>query len=124
MRYSLAGGYQSNGENGHGRRLLHRGGGRKRCVIGDKNRDQGCYVGLDEQSRVTVATYWKGTTRRVNIGLAWDRYNFVAVQHFEGDYVEFESLPHFDGGKLRFEGKVKSGARVWSGRNNPGSDIL
>lgn len=31
--------------------------------------------------------------RRVNIGIAWDRYNVVMYQHFEGAYVEYNELP-------------------------------
>ena len=31
--------------------------------------------------------------KKVNPGLAWDRYNVKAFQHFEGDYVEFDRLP-------------------------------
>ena len=57
--------------------------------------------------------------KKVNIGLAWDRYNLVAVQHFEGDYVEYESLPEFDTGRLRLEGRVKNGARFDVGDTIP-----
>ena len=53
--------------------------------------------------------------KKVNIGLAWDRYNLVAVQHFEGDYVKYTTMPSMDGGKLTLEGKVKNGAKFGVG---------
>ena len=51
----------------------------------------------------------------VNIGLAWNRYNFVAVQQFEGDFVEFTSLPKIESGELSMEGTVKNGANLEHG---------
>ena len=114
MRYSLAGGYQSNGENGSGLDY---------CI---KARDgYAALSGIETEIRKTMAV-WMGSPghrrnileknhRRVNIGLAWDRYNLIAVQHFEGDYVEYVTIPEFDEDRLRLEGKVKSGARFDTG---------
>ena len=52
--------------------------------------------------------------KKVNIGLAWDRYNFVSYQHFEGDYVEYDGLPSIEKGilfpVLSLSGKTKNGA--------------
>ena len=48
--------------------------------------------------------------KKINIGLAWDRYNFKAIQQFEGDYVTFTSMPAITGGVLSFAGEVKNGA--------------
>ena len=45
--------------------------------------------------------------RKVNIGLAWDRNAFKAVQHFEGDYVELTLLPAIRGGELTLEGRLE-----------------
>ena len=50
--------------------------------------------------------------KKVNIGLAWDRYNFKAYQHFEGDYVEYDSLPSIIGTVLSLSGRVKNGAQL------------
>ena len=110
MRYSLAGGYQSNGENLSGSDY---------CI---KARDG--YAALSDiktEIRETMMGWMTSgghrrnilekSHRKVNIGLAWDRYNHIAVQHFEGDYVEYTNLPRFDGGDLKFEGEVKNGAR-------------
>ena len=46
--------------------------------------------------------------KKVNIGLAWDRFNFSAIQ--EGDYVEYDLLPEITKGKLSFSGHTKNGA--------------
>ena len=110
MRYSLTGGYQSNGENGSGSDY---------CI---RARDgYTALSGMRTEIKETMAGWMRSSGHRrnileknhkkVNIGLAWDRYNLMAVQHFEGYYVEFESLPELDEGKLKFEGKVKNGAR-------------
>ena len=48
--------------------------------------------------------------RKVNIGLAWDSYNVVLVQHFEGDYIEYEALPTIADGILSLSGVLKNGA--------------
>ena len=61
------------------------------------------------------ATILTARHKRVNIGLAWDGYNFVAVQQFEGDYVEFTSLPKIVDGVLSMEGRVKNGADLEHG---------
>ena len=50
--------------------------------------------------------------RKVNIGIAWDGYNFAAVQHFEGDYVEYSTVPKIADGVLKMEGTVQNGARI------------
>ena len=47
--------------------------------------------------------------------MAWDRYNFVAVQQFEGDYIEYTVLPTLNGGVLSMEGKLKNGANLEHG---------
>ena len=55
--------------------------------------------------------------KKVNIGLAWDRYNFTAIQHFEGDYVQFDRLPSIDNGVLSFEGRAKNGVTFGGDRD-------
>ena len=53
--------------------------------------------------------------RKVNIGLAWDRFNFMAIQQFEGDYIEYTVLPEINDDVLSMEGKVKNGANLEHG---------
>ena len=49
--------------------------------------------------------------KKVNIGIAYDRYNIQIAQHFEGDYVEFDDLPAITDNRLSFSGKTKNGVR-------------
>ena len=48
--------------------------------------------------------------KRVNIGLAWDTYNYRIVLQLERDYVEYARLPTIENGILTVSGTVKNGA--------------
>lgn len=118
MRYTLAGGYQSNAENGSG--LSY-------CIKGRDN------FRLNDSVKAAMREAMEGlmgspghrrnildpTHHQVNIGLAWDGfrhnstrfYNIVVVQHFEGDYVEYDQLPSLENGVLTLSGQTKNGAR-------------
>ena len=112
MRYSLAGGYQSNAENGHGLDY---------CIRARENYAplRSIHVEISE-----AMSGWMDSSghrrsilnkhfRKVNIGLAWDRYNIAAFQHFEGDYVVYDQLPYIDPrSQLFINGKVKNGASI------------
>ncbi len=101
MRYSLAGGYQSANENVSGSDY---------CRL--PNLDYSAISSAAEEVREAMRGWmdspghWnnilKPRHRKVNIGLVWDRYNFVAVQQFEGDYIEYAVLPAINGGVLSF----------------------
>ena len=114
MRYSLAGGYQSANENVSGSDY---------CRL--PNQGYSAISSAAEEVREAMDGWMdspghrnnilKPRHRKVNIGLAWDRYNFVAVQQFEGDYIEYTVLPAIDGGVLSMEGKVKNGANLEHG---------
>ena len=116
MRYSLAGGYQSNGENVRGSDY---------CITPQsRSSDRLRYNPIESIAeeieeamegwmdspghRRNILGKWH---KRVNIGIAWDRYNFKAIQHFEGDYVEYDRLPVIDDGVLVMSGRVKNGAQ-------------
>ena len=110
MRYSLAGGYQSNGENWHG--LAY-------CI---KASDGYSPIGNVKWGVRDAMDGWmdspghrrnilRSKHKKVNIGLAWDRYNFGAIQHFEGHYVEYGTLPTIEGRILTLSGEVKNGAK-------------
>ena len=116
MRYSLAGGYQSNGENGHGLDYCLRAS------------DGYSTIGNIYTQMRKAMDGWLGSPghrknildpvhRKVNIGLAWDRYNVQMYQHFEGDYVGYSSMPKIDNGLLSFSGRVKNGAVLGSPRD-------
>ena len=116
MRYSLAGGYQSNAENGSGSGY---------CIVGS---DGYMALGNIEWEVREAMEGWMGSPghrrnilrpwhRKINIGLAWDRYNFRAYQHFEGDYVEYSQLPAVEGAFLSMSGSVKNGVRITEDRD-------
>ena len=108
MRYSLAGGYQSNGENVSGSDYCIRWSDGYRSISS-----------VDQEIKETMEGWMSSPGHRrnildkrhkkVNIGLAWDRYNFKAIQHFEGDYAEYDRLPDIENGVLSFEGRAKNG---------------
>ena len=114
MRYSLAGGYQSANENMSGSDYCRLPGQGYRAIssISEKVREA-MRVWMDSPGHRN--NILKPRHRKVNIGLAWDRYNFVAVQQFEGDYIEYTVLPAIDGGVLSMEGKLKNGANLEHG---------
>ena len=107
MRYSLAGGYQTNGENAHGV---------NECGLADT------WLSWNDEPAQMVAQAVEGWLespghretmlapdyRKVNIGLAWDRNTFKAIQHFEGDYVKLTTLPVIEDGILEMEGNLSS----------------
>lgn len=108
MRYSLAGGYQSNGENGHGSDYCITGSDRYKAIENIeweiKDAMEG-WMGSSGHRRNILDKYHK----RVNLGLAWDKYNFLAYQHFEGDSVKYEELPSISTeGTLSFSGTTKN----------------
>ena len=116
MRYSLAGGYQSNGENGSGSDYCITES--SRSPAGNRYRP----IGSTEQEVREAMEGWMDSPghrrnildpwhKKVNIGLAWDRYNFNAVQHFEGDYVEYDRLPAIENRVLTMSGTVKNGVQ-------------
>ena len=121
MRYSLAGGYQANAENASGLDY---------CIT---DADSYAEIGSPEQGireamagwmespghRSTILDPWH---RAVNIGLAWDRFNLSAIQHFEGGYVEYGLLPEIREGHLIFEGAATNGAG-FGGSDGPGIQI-
>ena len=121
MRYSLAGGYEANGENAHGLDY---------CITAsDGIRANGS---IEEEIREAMAGWMSSPGhrrnildpqhKRVNIGLAWDRYNAKMFQHFEGDYVEYDGLPAIANGVLSLSGKARNGVR-FSQRQDLGVQI-
>ena len=106
MRYSLAGGYQSNGENGSGLNYCIKTSDRYQALSGISTEIEEAMNGW-MNSPGHRANILDTTHKKVNIGLAWDRYNLMAFQHFEGDYVEYTALPKIEDGDLSFEGQVK-----------------
>ncbi len=108
MRYSLAGGYQSNVENGSGSDYCITESDGYTEIRSVQQRLARMMDGLmsssDHRRNILNERH-----RKVNIGLAWDRYNIHMYQHFEGDYVEYDQLPSIEDKRLTFSGRVKNG---------------
>lgn len=108
MRYSLAGGYQYNAENISG--LSY-------CIKPGEN-----YIktSLERDIKEAMAEFMDSPGHRdnildphhaqVNLGLAWDDYNMMIVQHFEHGYVSFTEPPTIYGDILSLSGTALNGA--------------
>ena len=123
MRYSLAGGYQSNGENIRGLDYCYAASdwvrGIESMVVEVEKAMRGWMSSPGH--RRNILDPWH---LQVNIGIAWDTYNALMVQHFEGDYVEYDNLPSFDeSGVLSLAGRVKNGPN-FSGPEDLGIQIF
>ena len=110
MRYSLAGGYQSNGENGLGNRYCIRSGDGFRPIDGIKQEIREAIQSWIDSSGHRRNMLGK-LHKKVNIGLAWDKYNIAFYQHFEGDYVEYEQPPTIENKTLYIAGTTKNGVK-------------
>ena len=103
MRYSLAGGYHSNGENGSGLDYCIRASDGYRGLESIEVEIRETMEGLMNSPghRRNILDRWH---KKVNIGLAWDRYNIFVYQHFEGGYVTYNVLPKIIDGELFVSG--------------------
>ena len=121
MRYSLAGGYQSNGENWLGSDYcITQSDGYRAIQSIEQEIREGMEGWMDSPGhRRNILDRWH---KKVNIGLAWDKYNFNAAQHFEGGYVEYDNLPEITQGTLSLSGRAINGLR-FSGKEELGLQI-
>ena len=110
MRYSLAGGYQTNGENGSGSDYCISASDRYRALGNIEAEIREMMEGWMNSPghRRNILGKWH---RKVNIGLAWDRYNMVGYQHFEGGFVQYDQLPQIMNGTLSMSGSTLNGLR-------------
>ena len=108
MRYSLAGGHHSNGENVSGIDYCIAPSSGYAALGPIMQEIREAVDGLMRSSghRDTIL---RQRYRKVNVGLAWDTHNFKVVQQFEGDHVEYTTLPVIEDGRLTFSGTVKNG---------------
>ena len=109
MRYSAAGGYQSNGENGHGigycpkPSSMYRSKGLEASVKGAVD---GWMNSPGHRANMLYPHH-----RKANIGIGWDGLNFQSYLHLEGDHVEYDTLPQISPqGILTMSGSTKNGA--------------
>lgn len=109
MRYTLAGGTQYNAENASGLDY---------CIRSADG--YSAHNGIRQESREAMGTLMESQGhrrnildplhRKVNVGLAWDSYNVVMIQQFEGDYIEFTATPTIASGILSMSGILTNGA--------------
>ena len=111
MRYSLAGGYQSNGENGSGIGYCGRPSVGRRAIQDIDHRISEMMDGW-MSSPGHRRNLLGRRHKKVNIGIAWDHYNVRGYQHFEGDYIEYNQLPSMESGTLALSGRSKNGALI------------
>ncbi len=110
MRYSLAGGYQSNGEIAHGGDYCTKSSDGYPPIGPIEEKIQQAMKGW-MSSPDHVGAVLEKNFKKVNIGLAWDKYDFKAYQHFEGDYVVYDQLPSIEKGILYLSGRTKNDAK-------------
>ncbi len=122
MRYSLAGGYQSNGENGIGSDYCIQSSDGYRSLSSIESEIQEMMDGWMNSPghRRNILDKWH---KKANIGLAWDKYNIVGYQHFEGGYVEYARPPEITNGTLHVLGSAINGLR-FSGREELGLQLF
>ena len=122
MRYALAGGQQINGENVSGINYCIQPWENFTRIVNPAQPLQRSMRGLMDSPghRATILKpeYWK-----VNLGIAWDDYNMVVVQQFEGDYVRFSQVPHLQSSSLVMEGSTINGATATNGQGKFKVDI-
>ena len=106
MRYAHAGGYQENEENAAGANFCV-GEGYEPVVNIEVEIDgvMGGWMNSPGHRRNLLDPAHK----QVSVGLAWDAFNFFAVQHFEGDYVTFSHGPMISEGVLSISGATRNG---------------
>ena len=109
MRYALAGGQQTNGENVSGINYCIQPWDNFARIVNPAQPLRKSMTGL-MGSPGHRATILNPQYRKVNLGIAWNHYNMVVVQQFEGDYVRFEQVPHLEGDLLILEGRTVNGA--------------
>ena len=111
MRYSVAGGYQSNGENGHGIGYCPKPSERyrsKKLEVAAEGAVEGWMKSPGHRANMLYPHH-----RKANIGIGWDGLNFQAYLHLEGDHIEYDTLPQIDSdGILMMSGSTRNGATL------------
>jgi len=116
MRYTLAGGFNYEGENASAPASP--------AVEGVNYRRQSAIRSLEETQqglmdspghRSNILDKWH---KKVNLGIACSPITCAVSQQFEGDYIEFTETPALSKGVLRFTGGLKApfifdGVQIW-----------
>ena len=107
IRYTLAGGLQSSGENVSGYGFCPaKPIATMRTAL--EMQTAGLLASPGHRETMLDPSY-----KYVNIGIGWGEGELLyLVQQFEGDYVRYTEVPAVDDGKLRLAGKTVNGAVV------------
>ncbi|MBI4289687.1 MAG: hypothetical protein HY671_14820 [Chloroflexi bacterium] len=109
IRYTLAGGFNYDAENGFVTRTVWYG-------VKDPSYKRDPKEMLDEAEkslmgspghRRNILDRWH---KRVNLGIAFSNESLHLAQDFEGDYVTFTTLPNLSGNMLSMAGKLSQGS--------------
>lgn len=108
MRYTLAGGVNSESENGFSTETIWIGGKDPSYRIDPKEILEEAQKGLmaSPGHRRNILDKWH---QKVNLGIAYDAERLDLVQQFEGDYIEFSVPPVVIGNNLSMIGRVTLG---------------
>ncbi len=98
MRYSLAGGYQSQSENVAGLDYCYKAEDRSfyrpiESIETELREHMDAYMGSPGH-RKNILRPWH---RKLNLGLSWDTHQMWTVQQFEGDYLNCSVPPNIQG---------------------------
>ncbi len=108
MRYTLAGGFNYEAENGFVTRTVWISGKDpfyKRDPIEMLSEAEKSLMNSPGHRR-NILNKWH---KKVNIGIAYNKESLHLVQQFEGDYIEFSKLPALSGNILTMAGRVSLG---------------
>ncbi|MDP2744578.1 MAG: CAP domain-containing protein [Dehalococcoidia bacterium] len=111
MRYTLAGGFNYEGENGY-RTWTTRSGNKDPLYKRDPRQmleEAQKSLMASPGHRTNILTKWH---KKVNIGIAYDNESLCLVQQFEGDYISFGQLPVLLNGVLSLSGETRVGFAV------------
>ena len=108
MRYSIGGGSQNNGENWF--QFTRNGNTNPGDIQGAVRLAMKIWMDSPGHRR-TVLDPWY---RKLNVGLCWSANRFTAIQHFEGDFMEYTHYPAIYNGIMQFSGIVKNGVTLSS----------
>ena len=107
-RYAFAGGYQNNQEIVSGSDYCAGPLDGYRPIDLIKEVQKAIRVFRDSPDHWEVIL--KPSAYYVNIGLAWDTYNFRTAVQFEGGYIEYITEPTLEGDILTLAGTLRNGA--------------
>ena len=108
MRYTLAGGFNYEAENGFMSHTIWYGGkdpSYRRDPV-DMLEEAESSLMSSPGHRRNILNKWH---KRVNLGIAYDNERLALVQQFEGDYITFSKLPILESGILTLSGKTLAG---------------